>query len=77
MKRILFLAIALGACIDVFRKALSVRADSFVVMLGIACIVLLILIFRDSRRWLRRRRRKNTDFIRPRSFPKQPRRPLR
>lgn len=62
---------------DMFRKALIVRADSFVLPLLAFCIWLLVLIVRRWRHLYRRITRNRTGFIRPRSFPAQRKRDIR
>ncbi len=62
---------------DMFRKALMVRADSFVLPLLAICILLVVLIVRRWRHLHRRLTRRRTGFIRPRSFPVQRKRDTR
>lgn len=62
---------------DMLRRAWIVSADSLVLPIFAICIWLLVLIVRAARRTRRRLTRKRTAFIRVRSFPGQPRRPLR
>lgn len=58
------------------RKALMVRADSFVLPIFAICIWLLVLIVRRWRHLRRRLDRNRTDFVRPRSFPAQRKRDI-
>ena len=63
---------------DMFRKALMVRADSFVLPLLAICIWLLVRIVRRWRHLYRRLIRNRTGFIRPRGgFPAQRKRDIR
>ncbi|MGE8282031.1 MAG: hypothetical protein ACN6O2_16550 [Stenotrophomonas sp.] len=62
---------------DMFRKALMVRADSFVLPILAICIWLLVLIVRRWRHLYRRITRNRTGFIRPSSFPAQRKRDIR
>ena len=63
---------------DMFRKAVMVRADSFVLPLLALCILLVVLIVRRWRHLHRRLTRKRTGYIRPLgSFPPQRKRDIR
>lgn len=77
MIRLAAYAAALVIFGDMLIRAYRVGAYSFVLPLAALCIWLLVLIVRRYRQELRRLRRKNTDFIRPLSFPKQRRRVIR
>lgn len=61
---------------DMLRKAVIVRADSYVLPLLAICIWLLALIVRRWRHLHRRLTRNRTGFIRPR-FPAQSKRDIR
>lgn len=61
---------------DMLRKALIVRADSFVLPILALCILLVVLIVRRWRHMYRRITRNRTGFIRPR-FPAQRKRDIR
>lgn len=77
MIRLAAYAAALVIFGDMLARAYRVGAYSFALPLAALCIWLLVLIVRRYRQELRRLRRKNTDFIRPRSFPQQRRRDIR
>lgn len=63
---------------DMLRRAVMVRADSFVLPLLVLCILLVVLIVRRWQHLYRRMRRKRTDFVRPRGgFPPQSKRDIR
>ena len=76
MIRMFLYAAALCFFADMFRKAVMVRADSFVLPLLALCILLLALIVRRWRHLHRRLTRNRTGFIRPR-FPPQRKRDIR
>ena len=77
MIRLFWLCVALVFFADMLRRAVIVRADSFVLPLALLCLWLLVLIVRACRREHRRLTRRRTDFIRPRSFPAQRKRDIR
>lgn len=78
MTRLALYCVALVVFGDMARRAVFVRADSFVLPLALLCLWLLVLIVRAYRREHRRLRRKRTDFIRPRGgFPPQRKRDIR
>ncbi|MNM28147.1 hypothetical protein D3C81_386570 [compost metagenome] len=63
---------------DMLRKALIVRADSFVLPILALCIWLVVLIVRRWRHLHRRLTRNRTGYIRPRGgFPPQRKRDVR
>lgn len=63
---------------DMLRKAVMVRADSFLLPLLALCIWLAVLIVRRWRHLYRRLIRNRTGFIRPRGgFPAQRKRDIR
>lgn len=77
MIRLFLYCVALVVIADMLRRAVIVRADSFVLPLALLCLWLLVLIVRACRREHRRLTRRRTDFIRPRSFPAQRKRDIR
>lgn len=77
MTRLLALAALLGFFADVLRRAVIAEAASLLLPLLAILIVLLVLIVRQWRRTFSRIRKHRTDFIRPRSFPEQPKRDIR
>lgn len=77
MIRLSLYCIALVVFADMARRAMIVRADSFVLPLALLCLWLLMLIVRACRREHRRLTRRRTDFVRPRSFPAQRKRDTR
>ncbi len=77
MIRLFWLCVALVFFADVARRAVIVRADSFVLPLVLLCLWLLVLIVRACRQEHRRLTRRRIDFIRPRSFPEQRKRDIR
>jgi len=77
MIRLAVYAALLVVFADMLRKALMVRADSFVLPLLAICIWLLVLIVRRWRHLRRRLDRNRTDFVRPRTFPAQRKRDTR
>lgn len=77
MIRLALYTAALVVFADMARRAVIVRADSFVLPLVLLCLWLLVLIARTYRREHRRLTRRRTDFIRPRSFPAQRKRDIR
>lgn len=78
MIRLFLYAAALCFFADMFRKAVMVRADSFVLPLLALCILLVVLIVRRWRHLYRRLTRRRTGFIRPRGgFPPQSKRDIR
>lgn len=78
MIRLFLYCAALVVFGDMVRRAVIVRADSFVLPLALLCLWLLVLIVRACRREHRRLTRRRTDFIRPRGgFPAQRKRDIR
>ncbi len=77
MIRLALYTAALVFFADMARRAVIVRADSFVLPLSLLCLWLLVLIVRACRREHRRLTRRRIDFIRPRSFPEQRKRDIR
>ncbi len=65
MIRLFLYCAALVVVGDMARRAVIVRADSFVLPLVLLCLWLLVLIVRACRR----EHRRLTDFVRPRGFP--------
>ena len=76
MIRLAVYGLLLAFFADMLRKALMVRADSFVLPIFAICIWLLVLIVRRWRHLHRRLTRNRTGFIRPR-FPPQRKRDIR
>lgn len=77
MIRLAVYGLLLAFFADMLRKAVMVRADSFVLPILAICIWLAVLIVRRWRHLHRRLTRKRTAFIRPRSFPAQRKRDTR
>ncbi|WP_447896788.1 hypothetical protein [Stenotrophomonas acidaminiphila] len=77
MIRLALYTAALVFFADMLRRAVIVRADSFVLPLALLCLWLLVLIVRAFRHEHRRLTRRRTDFVRPRSFPAQRKRDTR
>ena len=59
-------AVLLGFFADMLRKAWRVRADSLLLPIAALVLVFLVLVIKHTRLQLRRLRRKNVDFVRPR-----------
>jgi len=64
--RVSVYAVLLGFFADMLRKAWMVRADSLLLPIAVVVLAFLVLVIKHVRLQLRRIRRKNVDFVRPR-----------